>query len=75
MAISYRRQYEAVFNEGPSGEPIEVFELHEGDPMPVRKGHIVGIHRQSATPLTEAQDIARAISRRMASFFVTGFEV
>ena len=74
MAITYQGQYEAVVREGPAGEPIIVFELREGDAIPELKGDIVGIHMQSGTPLGEAQDIARAINRRMASFFVTSFK-
>ncbi len=75
MAITYQGQYEAVVKEGPAGEPLIVFELREGEPIPDLKGDVVGIHMQSGTPLAEAQDIARAINRRMSSFFLTSFKV
>ena len=75
MAATYQGQYQAVVKEAPAGEPIIVFQLREGDPIPDLRGEIIGIHMVAGTTPEQAQAIADAINGRMASFFLTSFKV
>lgn len=75
MAVTYQGQYEAVVKEAPAGEPIIVFELLEGNPIPDLRGEVIGIHLVSGTTPEQAQAIADTINGRMASLFLTSFKV
>jgi hypothetical protein len=75
MAITYQGKYKAVVREAPAGEPIIVFEAVDGEPIPDLKGEVIGIHMKAGTAVEEAQEIARAINKCMASFFLTSFKV
>lgn len=75
MAVTYVGQYQAVVKEAAGGEPIVVFELVEGDPIPDLRGEVIGIHMVPGTTSVQAQEIADAINSRMSSFFLTSFKV
>jgi hypothetical protein len=75
MAVTYQGQYQAVVKEASAGEPIIVFQLVDGDPIPDLRGEVIGIHMQAGTSVQEAQQVADAINKRMSSFFLTSFKV
>jgi len=75
MAVTYQGQYQAVVKEASAGEPIIVFQLVDGDPIPDLRGEVIGIHMESGTSFEEAQEIADTINKRMSSFFLTSFKV
>jgi hypothetical protein len=74
MTKTYQGHYHAVVKEGPTGEPIIVFESVSGEAIRELKGDIVGIHMKPGTTVEEVQDIATAINLHMSSFFVTSFK-
>lgn len=74
MTRTYQGHYHAVVKEGPTGEPIIIFESVSGEPIRELKGDIVGIHMKPGTSLEQVQDIATAINQHMSSFFVTSFK-
>jgi len=74
MTITYQAHYQAVVKEGPSGEPIIVFESLTGEPIRELKGDVVGIHMKPGTTVEEVEEIATAINQHMSSFFVTSFK-
>lgn len=43
MAITYQGDYKAVVKEGPENEPIVIFEVSDGEPIPSLKGEVQGI--------------------------------
>ncbi|MFZ0469764.1 MAG: hypothetical protein WAL92_12660 [Thiogranum sp.] len=75
MAVTYQGQYQAVVKEASAGEPIIVFQLVDGDPIPDLRGEVIGIHMEAGTSVEEVQEIADAINKRMSSFFLTSFKV
>jgi len=75
MAVTYQGQYQAVVKEASAGEPIIVFQLVDGEPIPDLRGEVIGIHMEAGTSAEEAQEIADAINKRMSSFFLTSFKV
>ena len=74
MAITYKGDYKAVVKEGPENEPIIIFELSDGEPIPDLKGEVIGIHLKPGASNKDAEDIVRAINQHMSSFFLTSFK-
>ena len=74
MAITYQGNYQAVVKEGPSKEPIIVFELSDGEPIPDLKGEVIGIHLKPGASRDNAEYIVRTINQHMSSFFLTSLK-
>jgi hypothetical protein len=74
MAITYQGDYKAVVKEGPENEPIIIFEVSDGKPIPGLKGEVIGIHLKPGASNEDAEDIVRAINQHMSSFFLTSFK-
>jgi hypothetical protein len=74
MAVTYQGSYRAMVKQGPENEPIIVFELSDGEPIPDLKGEVIGIHLKPGASIQDAEDIVAAINRHMSSFFLTSFK-
>ena len=74
MAVTYQGDYKAVVKEGPENEPIIIFELYGGEPIPDLKGEVIGIHLKPGVSNKDAEDIAQAINQHMSRFFLTSFK-
>jgi hypothetical protein len=47
MAITYQGDYKAMVKTGPENEPIIIFELSDGEPIPDLKGEAINQHMSS----------------------------
>ena len=74
MAITYQGDYRAVVKEGPENEPIIIFEVSSGEPIPGLKGEVIGIHLKPGASNEDAEDVVRAINQHMSRFFLTSFK-
>ena len=74
MAVTYKGDYKAVVKKGPENEPIIIFELSDGEPIPDLKGEVIGIHLKPGASNKDVEDIVRAINQHMSSFFLTSFK-
>lgn len=74
MAVTYQGDYKAVVKEGPENEPVIIFELYGGEPIPDLKGEVIGIHLKPGASNQDAESIVRAINKHMSGFFLTSFK-
>ena len=74
MAITYQGEYKAGVKKDPENEPIIIFEVSDGEPIPGLKGEVIGIHLKPGASNEDAEDIVRAINQHMSSFFLTSFK-
>ncbi len=74
MAVTYQGDYRAEVKEGPENEPIIVFEISDGEPIPGLKGEVIGIHLKPGISVKDAERIASTINQNMSSFFLTSFK-
>jgi hypothetical protein len=74
MAFTYQGDYKAVIKEAPENEPVIIFELYDGEPIPDLKGEVIGIHLNPGPSKQDAESIVRAINQHMSSFFLTSLK-
>ena len=74
MAVTYQGTYRAEVKEGPENEPVIVFEVSDGEPIPDLKGEVIGIHLKPGVSIKDAENLAHAINQHMSSFFLTSFK-
>lgn len=74
MAITYQGDYKAIVKAGPANEPIIIFELSDGEPIPHLRGEVIGLHLKPGVSGKDAEDLAKVINRHMSSFFLTSFK-